>query len=601
MNSLGQALTMAAKHLSSEAATGLGSGGSCSRRLRLALRWFCWSLLVLLPGGLAAAPRITVWNLQETTASATNRSAPSTAEGRIQMAAAALQKLSPDIIILQEVRDWQMSLDLAAALRPAEYSVQVCSSFKNPRTSTAAEHQVAILSKPKAYFSWWESWRGGEPSIQGGFAFAAFKLGNRRVGVFAAEFGNGLLDGEAGVSETGATRARALCLQQWTRQVDAFRNWVTNRIEAAVVAGIFDSADPSRSLEERRIADALLGAPFQQLLAPPASAKTADNYSLARMVPDATVLPGVILDRSPATCDLEFTVAKQGSGVTDRSDIAPAKSDATSAQAEQAEAQSKPVHAEQPAASTETVPAAQSGQSSTEQTLTRPGKVQALVAEYGFQWLAGGVVALQLFILLWMLGRRRPGLEPVGPTLIAFESERGGGGSVSEAMVITPKSVSGSAADGPGGPVPAHPVVHVETSGAGSSQTEEWRRRALAAEQRAERATAIVRDGMMPQLGRWLKQKLVRKLVADRSELLETQQAAAFKAIAVDERLSRIELKIQEQTAAYERRIDELARELAVAKEENRELIRAKIAQVKAEMAAARARVLQQAAEREGC
>ena len=115
----------------------------------------------------------------------------------------------------------------------------------------------------------------------------------------------------------------------------------------------------------------------------------------------------------------------------------------------------------------------------------------------------------------------------------------------------------------------------------------------MAAEQKAEQATAIVRKGLMPQLSHWLKEKLVRKLISDRAGLLETQEVATLRALEVDERLARIEAQIQQQNAAYEGRIDELTRELVSAKEENRELIRAKIAQVKAEMEAARVRAMQ--------
>ena len=62
----------------------------------------------------------------------------------------------------------------------------------------------------------------------------------------------------------------------------------------------------------------------------------------------------------------------------------------------------------------------------------------------------------------------------------------------------------------------------------------------------------------------------------------------------MEERLARIERQIQRQNEAYQARIDELTRELIVAKEENRELIRARITQVKAEMEAARARLMGQ-------
>ena len=83
--------------------------------------------------------------------------------------------------------------------------------------------------------------------------------------------------------------------------------------------------------------------------------------------------------------------------------------------------------------------------------------------------------------------------------------------------------------------------------------------------------------------------------------MLETQEAAACKAQAVEQRLARIEQQIQQQERVYQERLAELTRELLAAKEENCELIRARIDQVKAEMATARARLVAQShANREG-
>ena len=104
-----------------------------------------------------------------------------------------------------------------------------------------------------------------------------------------------------------------------------------------------------------------------------------------------------------------------------------------------------------------------------------------------------------------------------------------------------------------------------------------------------------LRQGVISELSGWLKQKLLRKLVTDRAQLMEAQQLATRMATTLDSRLSRIEAQIQQQNQAYVRRIDELNRELAAAREENRELIRERIAQVRAEMEAARARVLAEA------
>ncbi len=127
------------------------------------------------------------------------------------------------------------------------------------------------------------------------------------------------------------------------------------------------------------------------------------------------------------------------------------------------------------------------------------------------------------------------------------------------------------------------------------TQAEALRRRALSAEQRAERANTIIRKGLIPHVSQWLQHKLVRKLIADRAQLLATQQAAAHKVMAVEERLSRLEQQIQRQNDAYQARIEALTQELFTAEKQNRELIHARISQVQAEMEATRARLIAQA------
>jgi hypothetical protein len=123
-------------------------------------------------------------------------------------------------------------------------------------------------------------------------------------------------------------------------------------------------------------------------------------------------------------------------------------------------------------------------------------------------------------------------------------------------------------------------------------QLQVWQQRALAAEQKVEKANDAIRDGIMSYLADWLKQKLFRKLIDDRAQLLESQRIATIRAIAVDERLSRLEVQIQQQNQAYEQRIERLNQELTVTKEESRALIRAQITQIKSEMEAARARLV---------
>jgi len=145
-------------------------------------------------------------------------------------------------------------------------------------------------------------------------------------------------------------------------------------------------------------------------------------------------------------------------------------------------------------------------------------------------------------------------------------------------------------------PSDSPPYVRIEMEGSTQTQSQTWHPRPDAGSV-PPRMSGAVREGVIANLSRWFKQKAVQRLVSDREQLLATQQAAGLKVLAVDQRLAKIEHQIQQINHEYERRIDDLLHELIVAKEENRELIRAKIALVKAEMEKARLRAAQRARE----
>jgi hypothetical protein len=140
------------------------------------------------------------------------------------------------------------------------------------------------------------------------------------------------------------------------------------------------------------------------------------------------------------------------------------------------------------------------------------------------------------------------------------------------------------------GPGPL-PVVRVEMPEATSARPEAGRPFSEA---------EALRAGLLAHASRWLKERFVQKLISQRATLLETQQAAAVKALNVDQRLSRLETQIQQRNQVYEQRIVELTKELATAKEENRELIRAKISLLRAEMEREREKILRSAAAENG-
>ncbi len=155
-------------------------------------------------------------------------------------------------------------------------------------------------------------------------------------------------------------------------------------------------------------------------------------------------------------------------------------------------------------------------------------------------WVIGGAAAVLLIMMVWRLTRRPP------------------------PMAMVPASL------------PVEPVATVPTQAVSASE-HAWKARALQAEEQAAKAKAVVREGLLAQLARWMSDKMTRRLVEQRAELLSAHQKAAVEVAELEARLEKVQAPLQERLAAYESRIAELEKELLAKGEENRELIKAKI------------------------
>jgi hypothetical protein len=549
-----------------------------------ACRWAVLAMVLSVSSVLAETVRVTAWNMEMQTGGAASGATNETIDMRIEKSAAALGKTNADVILLRHVRDWQTCAQLVQALRPANYSVLVCSAFHPAQGSEADPGQVAILAKSKAYFCWSEPWRS-KAGIPGGFAFAAIQVGKRRVGFFSAQLEDRMSPTLIGARDAGAMPVLSTCVQQWQAEVDSLRNWATNRLEAVVVAGGFDDrfegaphedSAAARILKGMRLADEFLGAPLDHAatqFGPSAWPDDANHYFPARLAPDSQTLPGVVLDRDPATCELDLNPTNVAAAPLVRADTRSEKSTPGSVGAASA---LPDVLAQSPGNSQGVFP------------ITTP---QLLF------WLGGALGALAVsWRLVWFFSKQRTALAPANAAAGSLDAEHGRGMASAETVMVMARPTTGSPTDPGAATAPIRAAIHVEASAVTQTQSGHWQQR-LRAE---DRANAALRTGLIALWGQWLKEKLVRRLMRDRTDMLRAQHEATLKALAVDERLAKIELQLQRQNQAYERRIEELTRELAVAKEGQRELIRAQIDQVKAEMDAARTRALAQSKETEG-
>ena len=101
---------------------------------------------------------------------------------------------NPDIILLEEVRDYDVCARLAEAIAPHTYHVAICSAFREPFAPGVGKQQVAILAKVPAQAAWSETWKsmsGIDPPR--GFAFAWFKVSGTDIGVYALHLKSNLI------------------------------------------------------------------------------------------------------------------------------------------------------------------------------------------------------------------------------------------------------------------------------------------------------------------------------------------------------------------------------------------------------------------------
>lgn len=532
-------------------------------------------LLLVSTGARAETVRVTSWNL----GSETNM------ENSVELvgaAASTLKDLAPDFILLQGMRDWHLCQELAAALRPLQYNVLICTDFQRNTPLLPARPQLAILSRIKAYFVWSESWSAArQPDPAGGVAFAAVDVGTQRLGFFTA------LLADPGAAQDSVKRL--------VDEMNLIGHWETNQVQSFVVAASFVPASGSSDSAVRHACGTLENAGLVDATeALPSSAKTTvrsmgplggttADFVLAGpegfpLNPRVTLAP--VAAHYPVTCDVELDPDKVSTALALR---------AESIRLQQAQ---------------------------TELLRKR--------AEYA----VGAAVGLGLLVLVarkaWGSKAAMPGTSALGPpSPPLLKLGPGGAPAAVRPVIFAQAPPKDSQPVRVPLPQPARPVLRLQPSARrqpGSSPLDldlASRNDPQPASQDMERAPqdaatpldpsvehrpevkpgpeATLRHGVVQELSGWLKQKLLRKLVTDRAQLMEAQQIATRMATNLDGRLSRIEAQIQQQNQAYVRRIEELNQELAAAREENRELIRERIAQVKAEMEAARAKVLAEA------
>jgi endonuclease/exonuclease/phosphatase family metal-dependent hydrolase len=209
--------------------------------------------------------KCTTWNLQWFPNGSAREASPSQQNQRIKEAADVLRPINPDIILLQEVWDYDACSRLGEAIASGIYHVAICSAFKEPFQRGLGKQQVAILSKYQAQAAWaepWKSMNGVDPPR--GFAFAWFKIGDEDIGVYSVHLKSNLITrGERETETAKNIQKREVAITQLLAHVRDVIGITIPTIKSIVIGGDFNTNHDQATFAAERTLDSLIDGGFQ--------------------------------------------------------------------------------------------------------------------------------------------------------------------------------------------------------------------------------------------------------------------------------------------------------------------------------------------------
>ena len=270
--------------------------------------------------------RVTTWNLHWFPAGSQNRVPRAVEEERISAAAEQLKILHPDVVLLQEIRDWDTCERLITALKPIEYHTLVCSAFRDSFGGGVGKQQVAILAKRWAQAAWSESWtRKGKLDPPRGFAFTAIRYGEQDIGFYSLHLKSNLVRASGDLEAQLNIAKRELAAEQLVAHIRAIETNVLPSVRHIVVGGdfntnrdqpIFVSERTLATMMEAGFADAFAGIPLSSRITHPGSGRYPDATFDYFFVKNLKLLHAPIVteskasDHRPVTCDFQLPVAR---------------------------------------------------------------------------------------------------------------------------------------------------------------------------------------------------------------------------------------------------------------------------------------------------
>lgn len=536
-------------------------------------------LLCLVSQGSAAGPesfRISTWDLESTDVSL--------AAAELAVEAAEIVRLSPpDILLLQGVPNGLFCDRLIQALEPVKYQTIVCSNFPDNGAAKPAG-QVAIIARQSARSAGTSLWRiGGLNREAGGFAFAVFEMENHLVGIYSVRFADNKTSDENPALDLQLNiLAREKSSEQLLDHIAEALPASGGEMDSVVIGGNFGT-DPHQplfvseaTLENLKAAgfeSVFSGLPFDQRITESFHSKFPGANFQSLWVRNAirrdppTTFPSTLSDHSLVNCEIGLPRIESALVAQAESTAPPG----TGSPPEPPPIDQAPLETPQPIDAPKAAPVL-----SYNWWLSHP---------YVIFWTAAGILIL-IAVIAQFVGatkrKRRIYKHSHGEILPARITQTNDSSAVvtcpvcDVSLIIPAKALPSNepmlqAPSGSEFPLPYFDVC------CDHGNNLSWRERALHAERRAEHAGELVKQGLLPHVAQWMKDKFLRRLLTQRAELRQTHQASTQHVADLEERLSRVNHQLRHKLTQYEERIHELEKESLDKDQVNRELLKAKI------------------------
>ena len=479
--------------------------------MRFLTTGYCLGLYLALSA--AAQPlRIVTWQAADFPSPSAGTSSNSPATLPVSQMASVLKAYDPDLIVLEGVTDRNACQRLAGLMKPATFQVAQFTAFRGTSNSPVTR-PAAVLARKVAGSARSLDWKSaGQIDSAGGFAFVPLTIGTNPVWLYLAQF----VDASAAHTNTRIAQINARKRETATQYLLHHTRWsesgLTNSFPTFLILGnlgegqgLWPGDDSVQMFKQ---------AGFQA------------NPLSESVDPTAKPFPQLFARNA------RFDGAPQTPTPRDF-EIGPVVY----------ELAFRP-----PAAPTPAVPAAEP--SSSQAGRLADASPWTLAVDERFLWLAAPVVgALVLFLILllpfrWLAWRRqRRALVPVRAATNAVVVD-----FASEAEAGAPEALEPAGA-------PSGELVEAGPS--------DWQGRAIKAEERAQKASAAVREGLMAQLVRLMRDKIFQRLNTQRAHLIDSHVSGTMQVLELEERLERIQSQFQARLDDRERRVAELEKELA--------------------------------------